>query len=113
MVLGKQNNKLRVVGSMMAAGRWPLAALSIESRRRRRFFSLSILPEIGRKRALLSLSLTCPCPPFSVPLARVQGGGERLASVRALGVREAEKKKERSGGEKEDRERDAAVSCKR
>jgi hypothetical protein len=33
MVLEKQNNKLRVVGSMMAAGHWPLAVLSIERRR--------------------------------------------------------------------------------
>ena len=35
MVLGKRNDKLRVVGSMMAAGRWPMAALSIERRRLR------------------------------------------------------------------------------
>ena len=35
MVLGKRNNKLRVVGSKMAAGRLPLAALSIERRRLR------------------------------------------------------------------------------
>ena len=33
MALGKRNNKLRVVGSMMAAGCWLLAALSIDGRR--------------------------------------------------------------------------------